>query len=777
MPKPGSGNGVGVDVPKPFSFSSAGHGRHMIVLFLRRVIFLAMLFAAVRLAIVATSTEIGWEFIATQFQELTLGPFSLGHTPIGKRPPSEQAEYWLRHVPTRLDKNPSSASIHMGAAWVLDSPDIGFLTNHLTQTEFANGFSSMSLDFDEGMIGSEKATFRERCLKQCLWLAKRATQLEPADVRWWRMRAALQFEADLILSGQDFQPRSTDWLEVLEAGEKHDPDNALYDYLAAIQLWNTSATYDWPDEPAPTNDEGEDSADQPGDVDHPQNDSDNDFDLWLLTVQDPKGFALANKHFLKAQKKPFLAIGEEGYPSIAEFLATSPLRKADQSEVAVSRLVTFRHGWLISRLWRWQSVLADTARLANDHEQELAILKQNLKLFEQAILPEETSALTILMKFGFFRQYSYEAIEKLNTIDPKLVEPVEWDKIRQREETLRIETATLRSSVKRLHDEVYPKKSTFSPVAVFSVATGFCAAALFAVSAISLLVAKMLSKHFNAGSQFGLRRHAVAWIIGCGVTFVVLGMAPAEMVSHEVQQLALGIGAWVMAICMTALAVWFVIRLLRLGKVRFQLATLFAVVTGVAVFTKLWLLLDFSFDGVVSSPAEPWIHAKGWNGVNAEFIRTAMQMKSGTWNWAWYQWFAHGGTYWGIVASMFLAIVWYMWRCAIETKQQVLNFWTRQIRLRWAQLFRFVGNSALSAAMCWMLLYLLIAPQAIDLAEKRFQYEMRYCRNPKAHLREIRDAQADVTSSEHEMKIIREQVLFELSGEDMREVDFEDSPL
>jgi hypothetical protein len=250
-------------------------------------------------------------------------------------------------------------------------------------------------------------------------------------------------------------------------------------------------------------------------------------------------------------------------------------------------------------------------------------------------------------------------------------------------------------------------------------------------------------------------------------------MAPAEMVSHEVQRLAVIIGIWSLAICIAVGAVWFVIRRLRLSEFRFRLRTLLAVTAGVAVLASLWPLTRLSFEAVTRHAPEMWVHEKGWGVMDAEVLRTAMNVDKGTWRWATVQWqFAHNGLYVGLAAAMFLVVAWFMWRRAREANQRFGMYWTQQARSRWSDLFRFVGRSALAAAMCWTLLYLLVAPRAVELMEAEFQHKMRYCRDPKTHWTEIRDAQADVEASVGEMKAIREQVRFEMSDEGALELEF-----
>lgn len=259
------------------------------------LLLFAVLIAAARLTFVASNTESGWGFIATQWQDAAFGLFGLGHTLIGDKAPVEQATFWLSEVDRVIAEYPESASVHMGAAWVLDSPGTGFQRDLWRRRySFVGASPSARMEPDLDAISAATDKFREKCVKRCLELAERATQLEPADVRWWRMRALLQFEGHGLWTAEYFKPRNADWLEVLDECKKHDPENALYDYLAALQLWNASASYDWPVEP---DDESAYEIDEPLAGDDSQGETDVQEKYWILTVEDTDGFALATKRF------------------------------------------------------------------------------------------------------------------------------------------------------------------------------------------------------------------------------------------------------------------------------------------------------------------------------------------------------------------------------------------------------------------------------------------------------------------------------------------------
>jgi hypothetical protein len=700
-----------------------------------------------RLALVASQTEVGWQTVAAQWRDGALAWTGWISDPVSEREPVEQARFWIAEADRIITGNPDSPAIQIGAAWMLDSPNIEFMQHHVQQSEYASAMPQMGLELDEESISYAKAQFRDLCVERCVALAARATELDPGDPRWWRMRALLLFEGDSLWSGHDFEPRSDNWLEVLDDCLAHDKDNALYDYLAAMTLWKQSAVYDMPE------------------------DGQND-DLWLLNVTDAKRFAAGTERFLKAQEREYLAIGEEGYAAITTFLDASRLSKKEQASAAISRLVTFRHSTFFHKLWRWQQVRADAASRDGDFSLAIQVLQQNLRLYEQAIIPAETSALNVLTTFAISRTSTYDAIQKLAEDSPESISQADLTKLRGREEELRIESATLLLALQKLDDETYPKSNWASVPSIVSWVASTSSALLLFVGALLLTLARLLTRDTQPIVRLGAARQAIVWILGCGGSYIVLGMAPAELINHDVQTRAIVVAVWIGALCVVGAAVWLVVVLSRRGKFRFRLTTLFAITTAVAVLASLWPLMEPIFSRIAESSPELWLPAKGWNGIDAEVLRTAMKVGVGTWLWATIQWFAFGGLYVGLLTALVLSGCWLMWLNARNSSSSLFTFRTREARSKWASLLGSVGQSALGASLFWLIVYLYFAPPFLREAEAQYQHQMRYCRDPRSHWAEIREAQATVKSSASAMETIREQVQFDLSDEDVLEHEF-----
>lgn len=646
-----------------------------------------------RVAIVASQTETGWETIASQWRSATLAWIGWPEQKISDAEPDAQAEFWLRETERVLQATPDSAAMHMGAAWTLDGPAIGFMKRHIKPPAPASPFTQTDPQAFGETLRQANAHFEQRCQAKCLEFAARATDLEPTDVRWWRMRAILLFNANVGT------PRTADWDSVLIVGAQHDPDNALYDYLAALHYWKQSAAYD---------------IDPDG--------------LWRLQVTDAAQYEQGTERFLRGQTKPYLAIGEAGYPAIADMLAKTNLRQDDQAEVAVSRRVTSRHSMLFYQLARWQFWQAEAAQQANNAEQELAMRRRNLRLYDQVIAPAETSSLELKMRFAELQPRNYQALRYLHAEHPELLSSAEIAKLSQREQTLSSEAATLRASIAAYHQQ----QATSGIALVAAIAAGMTSLACVPLALLALLallawcLARRLSATTTEAPPFGWLRYIVTWIGSFVASFVVLGLAPAQVISIDVQKwLALGM-LGCLAIAGTGLAAWLIWHLAGRRQVRFSLRAAFVAMTCVAVLAALWPLFEPIVASILQRPTELWMPARGWDYLDAETLRVALQVDVGSWSWAAVQWLAYRGFFVGVGLALLSSTLWYARRC--------LNGGEDSIQSLSKPLLQFLGLSARRAAWACLAIYLLMAPTSIQLQEAAFLYKMQYCRNPAAHI-------------------------------------------
>ncbi|MCY2968941.1 MAG: hypothetical protein NT069_35835 [Planctomycetota bacterium] len=201
-----------------------------------------------------------------------------------------QAEFWLAEVDRILTANPETAERLMGAAWALRKINLGRLSlrNPLRV-----------------LLGNDSETFRNACEKRSIELAIRATQLAPNDVQIWRNWAEFLLGPGL----PDARGELDNVLLLLSEGAERDPDNALYDYTAALLMWeNSSRTV---------------TVVSPADV-HEQ--------IGLVAIEDDELFLRGNEAFERGLVKHQLAFSNTRGRDFHNLLRESSLPAGYQSE-------------------------------------------------------------------------------------------------------------------------------------------------------------------------------------------------------------------------------------------------------------------------------------------------------------------------------------------------------------------------------------------------------------------------------------------------------------
>ncbi|NQT35926.1 MAG: hypothetical protein HQ581_00465, partial [Planctomycetes bacterium] len=250
------------------------------------VFLLLALALGARLAWVASQLETGAETLALSWRGATLGQVGWPRVPLCDRPAADQADFWLAEVDRILAEREPSAELLMGAAWLLDWPGSSDPYNDLSPAGLAQG-GPFPPDGD-GSSGYRAEEFEAKCSARCLELATAATEREPGNVGLWRMRALLLFRFSYGNDTQD--ARRADWRAQLDECARHDPDNALYDYLAARHLWRGNLQSDW---------HGDDEV------------------FW---VEDPERFAEGTARLEQGLKKKHFTVGATAIPGAAELV-------------------------------------------------------------------------------------------------------------------------------------------------------------------------------------------------------------------------------------------------------------------------------------------------------------------------------------------------------------------------------------------------------------------------------------------------------------------------
>ncbi len=691
---------------------------------------LALAVAGIRLAMSVSSQEVGWETIAATWRGAALGWTGRSPTTISQREPAEQAEFWLPEVDRVLSQQPESAELCMGAAWVLDSPGVGYVTKHLKKGRSSP--PALPPDFDTESLDRACSQFEAACRTRCMELAARATELEPNDVRWWRMRAILLFVKHLMVT-MDPVPRQDNWREVLEECSRHDPDNALYDYLAARTLWDTSAQVDW-------------VAGKNGDL------------LGRVIVDDKTRFEEGIRRFENGQGKPILAIGEAGFPAITEFLAQSKLAKTEQAEVASHRLVTIRQSMLYGGLSLWLSCHADQAQCDCDFNEQATTYVQKFHLLRQAIAPEETSAMHCQIQrtksFPFVVAKLKEFVER----HPEQLELADVDRLANEARDNLAGAFVLQQTLTEMEKQRLDRQeAAVNTIFVIQSCVAF-SALLLMLACLFFAFAVLLARRHPETPTFGFTRGTTAWLVGFTLSIVLFGLMPAEIISRRAQAILATIAAWSVVLALVGYVAWKTVWRGRQRRFQFRILTLLGCMVAVAVFGWIWPVLAATASWFSGLPAEFHVPAKGWSGLDPALIQTSPQLTGHNWRWCLLQWNYYLGPYLAVAFGLALIALWYVRFRARKADQPTWRYWSCLDRPRWAGLFRCLATSAMAAGLCALLVYLWLAPAELRVAEEFFQYRMGYCRNPASQIARIEEAEAKIHASEAEMKAIREQV-------------------
>ncbi len=506
-----------------------------------------------------------------QWGQVASDLFGIGHPALSDQPPKQQAEFWLHEVETveQADHDPLVA---MGAAWMLDAPQYGFIRHHVRMKEDLNfpGIpASWRRELDQETISTLCEDFELLCREECLARIETAIRPDETNVELWRARALLLFQTEFM--NIDLEPRRDDWLVVLDECLEHDPENALYDYLAALYLWTSSAEYDW----------GEDG--------------------YILSIEDNETFNRGNARFASGLAKPHLKSGTEGYAATLTFLAKTSVAKLDHLTAAGSRQNVGKVNNLLYRIMRWQNVQLDVEKREENFEAAIAALQNVRKISDQ--VTEAGNYPNLSLPKLVLRQWSLANLEDMYQDYPDLFNAEESAGIPSQLATVQLDLEVLEETGKRLADEAGTSVSTeVSPGTVMTLSKRLLAVFLVAMAQMLVIVTVGMAVVSWLGARLcgasgddepvtmGWLRHTTAWLFALGLSFVLLGMFPTEVVPPSIQ-------TWL--VCGL---IWIVFGLLMLGLlylIRRRFPLPWSQLTVLLVTMALPLIIALHFSSII----------------------------------------------------------------------------------------------------------------------------------------------------------------------------------
>ena len=143
------------------------------------LLLLAFAVLGIRLAWTLTRSITGWEPHLDRWAHVATSLVRIETICLSDKDPEAQAKFWLKQV-SHVESADDDPWIAMGAAWMLDAPQLGFIKRHVRMTEGLNfpGIpASRTWEVDNEAIGALTEDFELLCRSDCLAKIDTATRL------------------------------------------------------------------------------------------------------------------------------------------------------------------------------------------------------------------------------------------------------------------------------------------------------------------------------------------------------------------------------------------------------------------------------------------------------------------------------------------------------------------------------------------------------------------------------------------------------------------------
>ncbi|NQT35928.1 MAG: hypothetical protein HQ581_00475 [Planctomycetes bacterium] len=772
------------------------------------VFLLLALALGARLARVAAHLETGPETLALSWRGATLGQVGYPRIPLRERPPTDQADFWLAEVDRIFAEREPTAEMLMGAAWVLDGQARPAPYDYLSPARLAEG-----VPFPPGenrLDGQISEPFDVKCSARCLQLAAAATELEPDNVGFWRMRALLLFRFWTFGDAQD--KRCTDWLAQLDECVRHDPENALYDYLAATKLWDGNVRSEFRDDGA------------------------------VLHVDDPQQFAEGNARFERGLKNQYFAVGAAALPCAAKFLRNTELPLIEQTDVAMGLCVNGRAMDLLRTLNLGLSDRATVREWKGDWTAAAALHAQSRQVARQVDVNDWPIFYVEARGWG---QSAVELLLVASETGSDQMPAEGLEELQRQREILRVEHDVIWSVIEQLGTSVDAdliRRNEHQDVAAVVPAlvmagTLKLAVTLIVLGAIGLILSWGLNWGKRSSHHLGPLRHATAWTVAGGGTFLSLGLWQAGGFDEPATAMATTATVWLLAMAAMVLLFRKTVQLCRHWARRpadapvvpmILVATLWQVTVAApltitrgleirqhvlaGVYLWLWRVPDIiwlALAAVAVVAVGVWIWSvfryrrRMGHLPRAQFVAIGILLpllflvlatfdvcadfmtldprsdgpplgdyvdwvfsrdREPLWGWAFMFWIGCAGVSAGTIGAFLIAGVWFSAR---HYKKHAngdpgMGGW----RAYCGGLLGCLGRSSLAAATVCLLIYLAIAPGVLRTIEDNHHWRTAFLADPPAHWAEFRDAVEAIEADPDQMAQIRAEVAEEIRIEE-----------
>ena len=691
---------------------------------------------AARVAWIASHTETGWQTIASDWHEATVGQF-VGHRfPFAE---SAQAGFWLAEVDRILSQEQKTPDLMLGAVRMLGiyigdfhmplSADLA----DVPDLDVSDGRNYRAYDIDDGQCRAKK-----------FQLATDATAKFPASASAWQTLAEIATEYTVSAEGT---PEALDWQKVLDGCRAHDPDNSLYDFLAAHRLLIEANQIAAADEQA-----GYQGNSPPADV--LQNHRRAEIELENAAIQRIE-HGLGMPKFEVACDKS----------SIYKLIDSTNLPRVEKAHIAAWSDAGHLHFSIVNIVLALNEFIArmgsrepktDTAPV-----RRLALKFCDLDAALPIADPIERWRYDSVRAEQWRQWANFLSSGDLNA--PPVAEAAQAQKTAI---DLEIRRRVWNSAVTTWSRRPGPQfNNTWIGYIAWKAAAITVQLVLIAFIAVALwrIVRLAISKISEVGNvRLGLLRQFVAWILALVVSITIFALAPAEIISHAAQG---WIGTLVFLLAIVGLPIAVAIHL----KGRISIWTLLAFTIGYTlIFFQLYLWDTTDINRPLRQiPPAVWIPAHGADGMsfddllNSRLYRVNQQLLTPLpLRWPALQWVLYHGAEWTIAGALVGIGIWWWIRANRERKRVAKSAGASQVKCAslLPGLSRSVARAALGAAAVALAVYLALAPERIEHFEAIYQFESQQVENANADWAGLQKRFDELMADKQSVAALRAQV-------------------
>ncbi len=585
-----------------------------------------------RLAATVVPLETASGFLLAQWRDPVIHPFGYQPAAFYRADRVKHAKFWVAEAKRLARDDRASPQALMGGAWLLHN-----LTQQNTTPEVQQELWSTSLQ-----------------------LAALATEREPRNVDWWRLRARL--------AGTDrWSSLDDDWTRVFVEAAKHDPDNALYDYLAAYNIgWNTVRMANATGRQSPF-------------------------------IVEWEKFDKAGEFVANGLVKSVVACPNDQLPLILCFMEHSRQPRFALMNIYLHNGIDadpYPSLGYVYELHRRQLATA----IAPD--EGVKAYQKTLRMVKQC---EDASSIDPLVA-----RMKSEAIFGSWTADRESapVEQEHYQSDHQRELLAAMAEETL--AWKLAPHSALPRGGApykqLIPVVIGQMTMR--PIELLILGALLLIVASWMVGRKSQAPRFGMLRHLLAWATGISMSILIFAVIPAQVLPDAVTTIVWSVGVFAPVAAVLCLPL-FLLRTQRGRRSGVLLAVSLAIIAAVYGFAK-WLRLDLQT--VAASSVRLYRDPDLVDSISISNDPFRLQ-------WALAQWDARHGLLIGILISLALVATWCVWRLTRENQQGFRDLWFRRPFAGWVMLFSILARSMFAAAVCLLVIYLALAPSAVREVE------------------------------------------------------------